>query len=684
MKRKWVGLLFCCLVLCVSQSFAAMSSDFQISVSSEDAKVMIDRVVEEGKLVVSVEDAEKKPLLGLLKENFSLKKQGRQAKVTSVKSFTEEFDVPLNLILVLDNSDSMQKRNAVEPLKEAVIELLKSFRPIDRISIVVFDKNNTMDVGGRPLHVKMLHSSDPTEMQAFLEESYSGKQITYETWLFDALLAGYDLLEKIPEEEQKFMVVFSDGEDNASSVKLEDVEMAAKGLPEFGAYAIDFMPSAELMPAMQGFVAASDGEIWKANDNASLVPIFKEVATDFNRYYVVDYIFPPTGSLVTEPGTLTIEEVKTIDASPMLGHIYFKEGSSDIPVEYVMKESQQLSTFNEQDLEDTLEKYYQVLNVIGKRMVTYPEATIKLVGCNANTGEEKGNRELSMARAAAVQEYLQSAWGIAPERMTLEARNLPEMPSTSRSDEGKADNRRVEIQTESAEILDLVRSTYVAYKADTSMLIVKPVVDSAYGFSNWKIDVANDHGAVFSREGEGAPPTVMVAPLTAKGLDTLAVGGALKASLTAEDKKAQALQLSSSPVQINLIQTSKLMSENQNFLTQEKYALILFAFDSDKIGGQNQTIVAEIVKRIRELPEASVSIVGHTDNLGKEDYNLKLSERRAKAVYDQIIEMYGTEDIERIDYKGVGVEEPLYENVSPETRALNRTVTILLEYEANE
>lgn len=684
MKCNLFRLFLMGILFFTPQVFAATPADLEISVSNPGAQIFLDRKVEDGKLVVSVEDAQKKPLLGLLKESFTIRQQGRQANVTSVQPFSEEFDVPLNFVLIFDNSDSMIKRNAIESLKAAVEELLKSFRPIDRISIIVFDKNNTMKIGGRSLHVKMLHSSDTAEMREYLANAYSGKQITYQTWLYEAMLAGYDLLKKIPAEEQKFMVVFSDGEDNASSMKLKALEEATKGLPKFGAYAIDFMPSPELMPALQGFVAASDGDIWKASDNASLVPIFKEVATDLNRYYMVKYIFPPTGSLFAEPGTLMIEEVKIIDASPMLGHIYFKEGLSDIPAQYVMKGSQQIVGFNEHALKDTLEKYYQILNVVGKRMVDHPEAMITLVGCNANSGVEKGSKELSMARAVAVQDYLRSAWGIAPERMTLEARNLPAMPSTSRIDEGKEDNRRVEIQTESPEILDLTRSTYITYKAATSMLTVKPVVDSAYGFARWKMSVVNNDGSVVERGGEGAPPNVIVAPLTTKGLDSLAVGGDLKITLTAEDAKGQSLEISSTPVQVNFIQTRKLMSEKQDYQVQEKYALILFDFDSDKIGSQNQTIVAEIVGRIRELPEATVSIVGHSDNIGKDDYNLKLSERRAKAVYDQVVELFGNEDAEHIIYRGVGADEPLYENVSPETRAFNRTVTIILEYMADE
>ena len=117
---------------------------------------------------------------------------------------------------------------------------------------------------------------------------------------------------------------------------------------------------------------------------------------------------------------------------------------------------------------------------------------------------------------------------------------------------------------------------------------------------------------------------------------------------------------------------------------QEKYALILFAFDKDTIEERNQEIVNQVAARIRELPQATVEIVGHTDNIGKEADNLKLSERRAQAVYKLMAAAYGEDTGERISYSGVGPNTPLYDNLSPEARSFNRTVTITLEYLSEE
>ncbi|MBW2476274.1 MAG: OmpA family protein [Deltaproteobacteria bacterium] len=686
MKHYWTGLMLLGFWVFASSLNAAEDQALQVSVGKPGAAVNVERIVEDGKLVVSVDDAQAKPLFGLGLVDFIIEKAGRKAKVTAVQPFDESFDVPLNIVLVLDNSYSMKERNAIEPLKAAVDELFKLFRPIDRVSLVVFDKRNTISVNGQPLHVSVLKTSRSDEMRGFLEQAYNEKNITYETWLFEAMLAGYDQLRQMPKDEQKFMVVFSDGEDLGSAVKYEDVQEAAGDLPDFGSFTIDFMPTQDYDPVLQAYSSSHQGMIWKAKEETNLVPIFQEVATRLQRFYLVSYLFPPEGTLGVQPKSLIIEEIQTIDASPMLGHIYFSENSSEISGKYVHFDNpEQAAIFEESDFEDTLDKYYQVLNIVGKRMKENAASSITLTGCNSNTGAEKGNKSLSEQRAVTVSNYLQRVWQVDPERIMINVRNLPPQPSTSRIEEGRADNRRVEIDSTSPEILDLIRSSYTDYRTDTSMLEVNPIVDSVYGIAFWRASVTGSvDELIVERQGEGPPPEVMVLPLPGRNLKELGLGGDLVVNMELADIKGQSLTLLAPPVQVNFIQTSKLLAEQEGYLAQEKYALILFDFDSDKIGDRNQTIVAEIVARIRELPKATVSIVGHTDNIGKEDYNLKLSERRAKAVYDQIIDIYGTDPTGRISYRGVGATDPPYDNLTPEARAFNRTVTITLEYMVTE
>jgi outer membrane protein OmpA-like peptidoglycan-associated protein len=673
----WVAVMICSLAM---GAIAAEESAVQIQVAKPGATVTIDRVVENGKVLVSVVDAEKNPLLGLSAGDFAVMQSGLAAKIFSVQPIAESQEVPRHIVLVLDNSSSMDQRNAVEPLLAGVSELLKTIRPIDDVQIVVFNMKQKVTMAGRKLRVEIFKSNKPAELQGFATKAYH-EGMTGRTVLYEAMLAGLGLIGKMPATEPRFMVVFSDGEDLNSAYKRDDVYKTAEGVGSFSAYAIDFMPGSGKDSFLSKFSSENHGQIWKAAAASNLVPIFQSVASTMQYYYVVSYALPPT----VAPASLTIEEVKTIDSSPMLGHIYFAEGSSEIPSQYVRFTGPGETTgFDPQKLRGTLEKYYQVLNIVGKRLIDHPEAQITLIGCNADTGKEKGNKKLSTQRAEAVKNYLQQVWNIAPERMAIEARNLPEMPSSRQLKEGQAENRRVEIRSTAPAILSPIPSVYLAAQIDTPALTVRPSAVLPRSIARWKITASNAEGKLADVAGEGAPASEVQVPLPTTDLQAIGKGGAIEVKLELQDAKGNSVMLSSEPIKVTFIETRQRLAQKQGQKVQEKYALILFAFDKDTIDARNQEIVNTVAARIKELPQATIEIVGHTDNIGKPAYNVKLSERRALAVYKLLAAAYGEAAGERIRYAGVGPNTPLYDNQSPEARAFNRTVTITLEYMSAE
>jgi outer membrane protein OmpA-like peptidoglycan-associated protein/Mg-chelatase subunit ChlD len=683
MRTKLFCYAFLVAVMVASLAMTALAAgeaDVQVQVAKSGATVTIDRVIESGKVLVSVVDAGSNPLLGLHAEDFAVTQSGLTAKILSVQPIAETQEVPRHIVLVLDNSSSMDQRNAVDPLLAGVNELLKTIRPIDDVQIVVFNMKQKVTMTGRKLRVEIFKSSKPEALRAFAYKAYH-EGMTGRTVLYEAMLAGLGLIGKMPATEPRFMVVFSDGEDLNSAYKRDDVYKTAEGVGSFSAYAIDFMPGSGKDSFLSKFSTQHRGQIWKAAAASNLVPIFQSVASTMQYYYVVSYVLPPT----VAPASLTIEEVKTIDSSPMLGHIYFAEGSSEIPSQYVRFPGPGETTdFDPQKLRGTLEKYYQVLNIVGKRLVDHPEAQITLIGCNADTGKEKGNKKLSTQRAEAVRDYLQKVWNIASERMAIEARNLPEMPSSRQLREGQAENRRVEIRSADPAILSPIPSVYLAAQIDTPALTVRPSAVSPRSIARWKITASNAEGKLADVAGEGAPAAEVQVPLPTTDLQAIGKGGALEVKLELQDAKGNSVVLSPEPIKVTFIETRQRLAQKQGQKVQEKYALILFAFDKDTIDAGNQEIVDKVVARIKELPQATVEIVGHTDNIGKPAYNIKLSERRALAVYKLLAAAYGEAAGERIRYSGVGPNTPLYDNLSPEARAFNRTVTITLEYMSSE
>ncbi|MBO7431972.1 MAG: OmpA family protein [Elusimicrobia bacterium] len=96
----------------------------------------------------------------------------------------------------------------------------------------------------------------------------------------------------------------------------------------------------------------------------------------------------------------------------------------------------------------------------------------------------------------------------------------------------------------------------------------------------------------------------------------------------------------------------------------------LFEFNSDKIAEDNYAGLDVVAEFLKETPNVSVKIEGHTDNIGTKEYNQKLSERRAKSVANYLINK-GV-DSSKITTEGFGFSKPIASNKTAEGRAKNR------------
>jgi OOP family OmpA-OmpF porin len=99
---------------------------------------------------------------------------------------------------------------------------------------------------------------------------------------------------------------------------------------------------------------------------------------------------------------------------------------------------------------------------------------------------------------------------------------------------------------------------------------------------------------------------------------------------------------------------------------------INFKTNSSIIIDKDMTKVDEFVKFLKQNPAYKVEIEGYTDNRGSKQYNIKLSEKRAEAVYNYLIKSGISAD--RLSYKGYGPANPVADNNTKEGRKLNRRV----------
>lgn len=908
----------------------------------------------ENSLLISVKDANNNPIKGLMPKDFVIKSGKREAQIQSIESLETSESVPLNIVMVVDNSYSMRQRKAIKPLLAALDKFFDSLRPMDNVSIVTFSKKSGMDVKAYWLHTQAATAKSIPELKQFLKDAF-GDGLTRTTYLYEAMVAGLSLIRKMPPEENKFLVVFSDGEDLNSKFKSFVVESEAHDIRNLEVFAVDYMPGRKMDKFLQAFVEKHNGQIWKAHSASELLPIFQSFSTTLLHRYVVNYKFyqppsgtlslqpaqlnfdmltlldgspvlnqvffktgksdisdnyvlikdrahtaafnesiltnatdryknvlnivgrqmtavpeaqikivgcnsdsgvekgnlelskaraesvksylssvwgidssrmtvearnlpaqpapadklgsraenqrvdiiydsgdmqamaanqfiaessnlseikilsqieaeygmadweldiqgdqqtiktvkgaqllapetalslddigrdklaacstlqarikvtdtnqdtyetmtatcpvtvtrreliheligPPKGTVALEPARLTIEEVTTIDSSPLLNYVFFETGQSDIPARYATFSGQsETKSFSESKLKDTMEKYTHSLNIIGKRLRDNPEAQIKIVGCNAHRDKEYNRKDLSRSRAESVKAYLKYIWGIESSRMQLEVRNRPAVASASSVPEGRAENQRVEIYSESPAIMDTIKSTYVAKISNSEQLQVKPQIDSGYDLQRWNVALVGDGTLIDSASGQGDLMPAYQFNLKELGLGKIGTYENIGANIEVEDRKGRVYKTHAS-TSVRLIKREERLAKKEGYKVMEKYALILFEFNRADIKERNRAVLDRIIARINEIPTATVSIMGHSDTIGKEAYNIDLSKRRAKAAFEMIIAGGGINS-GNISYDGAGPHNPLFDNELPEGRALNRTVTVTLEYE---
>ena len=107
---------------------------------------------------------------------------------------------------------------------------------------------------------------------------------------------------------------------------------------------------------------------------------------------------------------------------------------------------------------------------------------------------------------------------------------------------------------------------------------------------------------------------------------------------------------------------------------------VYFSTDKYNISPNSELALTKLEKIFAEYPETNILIEGHTDDVGSDSYNTKLSKRRATAVGDHLKAKGISQS--RLIVKWYGESQPKVENTSTENRALNRRVQFVIT--ANE
>ncbi len=121
--------------------------------------------------------------------------------------------------------------------------------------------------------------------------------------------------------------------------------------------------------------------------------------------------------------------------------------------------------------------------------------------------------------------------------------------------------------------------------------------------------------------------------------------------------------------------------DSTDITTEDKDAIkkalkqVNFEFGSAKLSAGSKEKLADFVTVLKKNPSYNLSIEGHTDSVGSEEFNQTLSEQRAQSVYNTLLSEGLSAD--RMKTKGFGELKPKVANDSDRNRAINRRVELI-------
>jgi outer membrane protein OmpA-like peptidoglycan-associated protein len=193
---------------------------------------------------------------------------------------------------------------------------------------------------------------------------------------------------------------------------------------------------------------------------------------------------------------------------------------------------------------------------------------------------------------------------------------------------------------------------------DKNQPVVDGKIEIAYGSSGEKmvLDVNQEDGkyAAVVKVNANEPITVTLKK----------EGTAFNSSVITKE------QLTTNSLTVNM--TSEALKAGKTYNIKD----ILYGTDSYELTNTTKLILKRFAEYLTENASLKIAIQGHTDDLGDDNKNLALSESRAKAVMEYLIEE-GVEK-ERLSSKGFGEKQPKFPNNSDANRAKNRRTEFLL------
>lgn len=370
-----------------------------------------------------------------------------------------------------------------------------------------------------------------------------------------------------------------------------------------------------------------------------------------------------------EVNAINVRGQLVTEAFPILPMVFFSEADINLHPRY--RQLRVIEGFASDKLEPLVsEQHKDILNIIGDRMNKNMQANIELRGFSDPT-TENSDCELAGKRVGTVREYLANVWNVDRSRISLDMDNRkcsPDNPTMSRIPQGYEENRRIEIISDQKDILaPVIRSRYVEITEYTPKdFYISSSETIGENIISWKLASQLGDSVLDAKDSAQLPLWIQmpIDPEDAR-LMQQSLNDQLQMSMIIQDNEGD---VGSAEVSIPI------QRDTTNFAIQ-RLSLMHFPVQKATLDKQGRNAIDVFLQDLED--NASISIIGYSDNLGNAQSNLELSKERAETVYKYIRSIKPKSNIVKVNGLGSTALPPgIRSHDLPESRFLSRTVQI--------
>jgi VWFA-related protein len=338
----------------------------------------------------------------------------------SVREYSDQDGIPYELALALDYSGTMGAN--IDGLENAAAAFVRLKRPQDRIAVVKFDRTP-----------KLITRS--TESGGELLASFNGQGLSgyggY-TALYSGAKMGAEQLSLAPAEHPRAVVLFTDGEDNASTITASDLYKfcTTNNIPIF---------TVAFGPVNQGVLGDistyTGGKFYQTYTAEELKSAFEDIYRSLRNYYVVSYkpVYAD-GKHIARVTVVPPRSTRQLEATAIYNTLLSKIGGTDVVTGNVLFDYNKATIRSESE---------QILRAWADLLKAQPRMKIEVRGHTDAIGTEEYNQKLSEERATAVLDAL-VGMGIEPKRLRSRGFGMSVPVAKNDTEEGRQKNRRTE------------------------------------------------------------------------------------------------------------------------------------------------------------------------------------------------------------------------------------------------